>query len=412
MKILFLPAYTYPEQFPSSYLEQNLNDALAKKGFLMEAYAPTPSRGIADDERLKYKKEKIVTFYNGMYILHRFSMYKEGKNPFLRAIRYFLVCINHFNRAVLCSKDIDVLLLVSTPPIQGAMGVIIKKIKKCKFIYVLQDIFPDSLISTGLAKKNGILWKIGRIIENYTYKNVDKVIVISKDFKNNIKKKGVPEDKIALIYNWVDEQKVVFIERTKNKLFDKYNLDRSKFYITYCGNIGHSQNMDLLLEIAKDLESFPDIYFVIVGEGAYKNQVELSIINQNIKNIKLIPFQPYNEISSVFSIGDVGLIISKPGVGENSVPSKTWSILSASCPVLANFDENELKTIIEENNCGVFTKAGDKVAFKNAIINLYNNRQICKQYGINGRKYIMDNLTKEVGTGLYIKVLEEIVKPK
>ena len=153
MKILFLPVYTYPEQFSSSYLEQNLNDALAKKGFLMEAYAPTPSRGITNEVRVKYKKEKTVTFYNGMYTLHRFSMYREGKNPFFRAVRYFLVCINQFVKAIFLSKNVDIIILYSTPPIQGAMGVFLKKIKNCKFIYVLQDIFPDSLVSNGLAKK-------------------------------------------------------------------------------------------------------------------------------------------------------------------------------------------------------------------------------------------------------------------
>ena len=58
----------------------------------------------------------------------------------------------------------------------------------------------------------------------------------------------------------------------------------------------------------------------------------------------------------MFSLGDVGIIISKPGVGENSVPSKTWSIMSASRPVLANFDENEIKTILSENECGVLRK--------------------------------------------------------
>ena len=44
--------------------------------------------------------------------------------------------------------------------------------------------------------------------------------------------------------------------------------------------------------------------------------------------------------------------------------------------MLANFDENELKTIIEKNNCGIFTKAGDKVAFTDAILKLYNDNAL------------------------------------
>ena len=78
-----------------------------------------------------------------------------------------------------------------------------------------------------------------------------------------------------MIYNLVDEKAVVNVPRQQNKLFDKYQLDRNKFYITYCGNIGLTQNMNMLLEVAKKLEStHKDIHFVLVGEGAYKKQVE------------------------------------------------------------------------------------------------------------------------------------------
>ena len=282
-------------------------------------------------------------------------------------------------------------------------------IKGYKFVYNLQDVFPDSLVGAGLAKKNGFLWKIGRALEDFTYKHADKIIVVSQDFKKNIMNKGVPENKIEVIYNWVDEQKVVNVKRSENVLFDEYNLDRNKFYITYCGNIGLTQNMDMLIDVAKDLEVIPNIHFVLIGEGVYKSHVESVIEERQINNITLLPFQPYEKISQVFSLGDVGIVISKPNVGQNSVPSKTWSILSASRPVLVNFDENELKTIIENNQCGIYTKAGDRDAFKSAILYLYQNKEKCKKIGENGRKFILENLTKEIGTSKYIKVLEDVM---
>jgi len=217
--------------------------------------------------------------------------------------------------------------------------------------------------------------------------------------------KGVPESKIEVVYNWVDQNAVVDIPRSENILFDRYGLDRSKFYITYNGNIGLTQNMDMLLEVAKALESNEDIQFVLVGNGAYLEDVKRIIAERNVQNVTLLPFQPYEEISHVFSLGDVSLVISKPGVGANSVPSKTWSIMSASRPVLANFDENELKSIIEKNDCGIFTKAGDMVAFTDAILKLYNDRELCREMGKNGRKFVMENLTKEVGTQKYVDVI-------
>ena len=426
MKILSLPTYCKPEKAASGYLGQNRNQAYADLGWEMVTFAPTPCRGITKEEREQYKGKAYRTEidFDGHRTIHRFSMYAEGKNPVMRALRYFLISIKHLNRALFSkyAKNVDVMFLASTPPYQGLLGATVKKLRKIPFVYNLQDIFPDSLVGTGLAKKDGLLWKIGRVIENTTYRNADKIIVISQDFKRNIMAKGVPEEKIEVIYNWVDQNAVVDVPREQNKLFDMYGMDRSKFYITYNGNIGLTQNMEMLTEVAYEFEEkgLADIHFVLTGNGAYWDTLVSTLRGLRKEhrvtapdgteaitfgNITLLPFQPYEDISHVFSLGDVSLVISKPGVGENSVPSKTWSIMSASRPVLANFDENELKTIISDNNCGIFTKAGDKDAFKEAILYLYRNPDKCREYGQNGRKFVMENLTKEVGTQKYVDVI-------
>ena len=434
MKILYLSAYSYPEQAASPYLGQNRNEAFSKMGWNMVSYTPTPCRGIDTATRKKYKKIRREERFDGHMVVHRFSMFPEGKNPILRALRYALCTIKHFNRGVFAkdARSCNVMFIASTPPTQGAMAAMVKKFRHIPLVYNLQDIFPDSLVGTGLAKRDGLLWKIGRCIENFTYRNADKIVVISQDFKRNIMAKGMPEEKIEVIYNWVDQNAVVDVPREQNKLFDMYGLDRSKFYVTYNGNIGLTQNMEMLCEVAKELEvSHPDIHFVLVGTGAYWDTLvtKLRSEKQEVKtqapdgseaitfgNISLLPFQPYEDISHVFSLGDVSLVISKPGVGENSVPSKTWSIMSASRPVLANFDENELKEIVNGTSassttgkpCGIFTKAGDKAAFKEAILTLYKDRELCKEYGRNGRQFVMDNLTREVGTQKYVDVIRSV----
>lgn len=431
IKLLRLPAYFEPEQAASSFLWQNLSEDIAKGGIDMVVYTPIPTRGITLEERKTYKTRKTELKYGQQMVVHRFSLYGEGKNPLFRALRYLLQGIMQFNRAVFAkdARSCNVMFIASTPPIQGAMAAMVKKCRRdhIPFVYNLQDIFPDSLVGTGLAKKDGLLWKIGRRIENFTYRNADKIIVISQDFKCNIMAKGVPEEKIEVIYNWVDQNAVVDVPREKNKLFDMYDLDRSKFYITYNGNIGLTQNMEMLCEVARELEQegYHDIHFVLTGNGAYWDTLvaKLKEQKQEVKtkapdgteaitfdNITLLPFQPYEDISHVFSLGDASLVISKPGVGENSVPSKTWSIMSASRPVLANFDENELKTIIAEHHCGIFTKAGDKEAFKQAVLTLYGDRDLCKEFGRNGRRFVMDNLTREVGTQKYVEVIKSIEK--
>ena len=403
MKAIFPCSYYLPETAASLYITDNIVHACADKGIEVDLYTPSPTRNVPDGSLWEREERQM----DGKLRIHRFHLYGEGKNPMLRALRYFL---GEFILLHYCIwKKYDVAFVDSTPPIQGLKMPLIKWLKRKPTIYNVQDIFPDSLVGTGLTHEGSLIWKIGRIVEKITYRYADKIIVISEDFKKNIMAKGVPEDKIVVIYNWVDQNKVVDVPREENKLFDVYGLDRSKFYITYNGNIGLTQNMDMLLDVAKELQKvYEDIHFVLVGNGAYLDEVKRKVADQQLENVHLLPFQPYEDISNVFSLGDASLVISKPGVGANSVPSKTWSIMSASRPVLANFDENELKTIIENNHCGLFTKAGDKDAFKESILTLYNHRELCKEYGHNGRKFVLDNLTREVGTQKYVDVIKEV----
>lgn len=405
MKAIFPCSYYLPETAASLYITDNIVHACAENGLEVDLYTPTPTRSVPEGAKWE-REERLV---NGKLRVHRFHLYGEGKNPLLRAFRYFLgeLELLHF-----CMwKDYDVAFIDSTPPIQGLKMPLIKWFRRKPTVYNAQDIFPDSLVGTGLTREGSLIWKIGRIVEEITYKYADKIIVISEDFRKNLLAKGVPADKIVVVYNWVDQNAVVDIPRERNILFDKYGLDRSKFYIEYSGNIGLTQNMDMLLDVMKDLKvSHPEIALVLVGEGAYKKQVEEIVIRDGLTNVAMLPFQDYKDISQVFSLGDAGLVISKPGVGANSVPSKTWSIMSASRPVLANFDENELKQIVEEHNCGIFTKAGDKEAFKQSILTLYNNRDRAVEMGKNGRQFIMDNLTREVGTQKYVDVIKEVCK--
>lgn len=403
MKAIFPCSYYLPETAASLYITDNIVHACADKGIEVDLYTPSPTRNVPDGSVWEREERQM----DGKLRIHRFHLYGEGKNPMLRALRYFL---GEFILLHYCMwKKYDVAFVDSTPPIQGLKMPLIKWLKRKPTIYNVQDIFPDSLVGTGLTHEGSLIWKIGRMVEKITYRYADKIIVISEDFKKNIMAKGVPGDKIVVIYNWVDQNKVVDVPREENKLFDVYGLDRSKFYITYNGNIGLTQNMDMLLDVAKELqEEYEDIHFVLVGNGAYLDEVKRKVADQQLENVHLLPFQPYEDISHVFSLGDASLVISKPGVGANSVPSKTWSIMSASRPVLANFDENELKTIIENNHCGIFTKAGDQDAFKESILTLYNHRDLCKEYGHNGRKFVMDNLTREVGTQKYVDVIKEV----
>ena len=404
-------SYFEPEKVASSYLFCNCYAAFAEAGFEMEVYAPCPTRGICKEEREVYKKRlRREVLYGGRMRVYRFPLWREGKNPVLRALRYAVACGKHFYHGCR-AKDADVLFVASTPPIQGAMAALVKKVTGVPVVYNLQDIFPDSLVGTGLARKGGLLWKIGRRIEDFTYRNADKIIVISEDFKRNIMAKGVPEEKIEVIYNWVDEKAVVPVAKEENPLFDELEVSRGKFHVVYAGNLGHAQNVRVLLDCAGILKREKGIEFLIFGTGGLKEEYEAYAREQGLDNVRFFPLQPVEKVSQVYSLADVALVSCKKGLGGSAMPSKTWSILSAGTPVVCSFDGGgDLQRIIEDNRLGLFSEAGDAQGLAANVTRFFRDRDLCRECGKNGRRYIEENLTRAVGTAKYVRVLRQFEK--
>lgn len=274
MKVLLLPSYFLPEGISSPYISWNRNQAFVEEGWDVVVYTPVPCRGISDDVRKEYKHKKLEMMLDGKMTVHRFSLIPEKKNPLLRAFRYFVQNIKQFDRGVFFkdARSCDVMLIASTPPTQGAMAALIKKCTGRPFVYNLQDIFPDSLVGAGFSNEGSILWKIGRVIENFTYKNADKIVVISEAFKQNIMAKGVPENKIEVVYNWVDQKAVVPVEKEYNPLFEELGINKKKFHVVYAGNLGNAQNIDVIIDSAKEMVGDKEVEFLIFGTGGLKEQ--------------------------------------------------------------------------------------------------------------------------------------------
>lgn len=190
MKVLKLSAYYSPERFSSSHLSKDMEQAYIEAGITTEVYAPTPTRGVSDEERNIYKGIKYEEKHDGMVRVHRFSMFREGRNPIGRAVRYLLVNLVHYHKGT-HAKDIDAIVASSTPPTQGVLcALVAKKLskkyqRKVSFVYNLHDMFPESLATTGLCKEGSLLYKIGNWISNYTYRHATHIRVISDSMKES-----------------------------------------------------------------------------------------------------------------------------------------------------------------------------------------------------------------------------------
>ena len=409
MRILRLRAYFSPEKTSGLHLDNDLNEALAKNNITCINYTPLPTRGVSKETTIKYKKCKAERLYDGKIIVNRFLMFREGSNTLQRAFRY--LCCNATELYYgIKEKDIDLVYSSSTPPTQGMLSAIVARMlakkynRKVPFIYNLQDIFPDSLVNTGMTKKGSFLWKIGRKIENYTYDNADKIIVISEGFKRNIMAKGVPEEKIEVISNWIDLDSVHPVSREDNKLIGEFGIDPNKFLVVYAGNFGAAQGADIILKVAKRLRSEPDIQFVIFGGGAYFEEAKRKA--EMLDNVFIHELMPPDRISEVYSLGNVALITCKPGTGNAGMPSKTWSIMACNTPIIASFDtDSDLADVIRDSGAGICVEPGNVELLAEAIEMVQSEWKSGTQKSLDLREYVRLSASKEICIDKYINAL-------
>lgn len=403
MKVIFPFSYYYPEQCAGIFVVDDLMHRLAAEGDESVIYVPTPTRNVR--EGVEWKRKEVHC--DDKMVVKRFRMYGEGKNPLLRALRYCfceLVYLHH-----LLWDKYDVAFIDSTPPIQGLKLPLVKLLRKCPVVYNCQDLFPDSLSGTGLAKKGGLLWKIGSWVSNVTFNNSDKIICISEDIKRTlVEEKGVPEEKIEVVYNWVDENAVVPVAKEDNPLFEEFGISREKFHVVYAGNLGNAQNIDVIVDAAKELSGRKDVEFLIFGTGGLKDQFVEKVKTYGIDNVKFFPLQPMERVSQVYGLGDVCVVSCKPGLGGAAMPSKMLSIMSAGRAVVASFDKGELTYILEQNKCGLYAPAGDVKAFASLIEQMADNREECKKMGENARQLILKKFTKAFGTSEYVRIIKSV----
>lgn len=410
IKGLIYSAYYEPEKASSMYLTTELYESIACNGVDIRLFVPVPTRGVSDVVRKQYiHKKKYEEKCNGNLKICHIYMPKEKKNAFLRALRYVLLNLAFIFKSLKIKADF--IFVQSTPPTQGAMASIIKKIKKIRFIYNLQDVFPDSLVNTGMTHKGSFLWKIGRKIEDYTYKNADKIIVISEGFKKNIMAKGVPEEKIEVISNWIDLDSVHPVNRRDNILISEFSIDINKFIVVYAGNFGAAQGADIVIKAAKELEKNKDIQFVIFGGGAYFEDAKIKA--KNLDNVFIHELLSQERVSEVYSLGDVALITCKAGTGNAGMPSKTWSIMACNTPIIASFDtDSDLSDVIKNSGAGVCVEPENVSALVTAIKESYLRWKSGLKSTVSLREYVQRNASKETCIKRYIDTIKKQIEDK
>lgn len=410
MKIVILDAYYYPENIAFSHLEKDIIEGLIARGHAVSVVCPTPSRGLSDEVIVRYKTIKHET-RDGVEI-QRFSAPREGKNPLMRAARYYWCNCRQYS-IVKRRRDADVIFAVSTPPTQGRMGGKAAKKLGVPFVYSIQDLFPDSLVTSGLGREDSFLFRFGMMMEKKTYRLASKLIVLSEPMRETLLKRGAAADKVAVVSNWIDTDAVSPVKKDDNPLFEEYDISRDTFNVVYAGNFGASQGADIILRAAQLLRDNRDISFVIFGGGTEYESAKALAKELRLDNVKMLDLLPAERVAQVYSLGDIALITCKKGVGKSAVPSKLWSIMACDTPIVASFDtDSELSRIIEESGAGGCVEPERPEVLARAIENAASKDGLKRSGEASIRNYAVGHASKENSVKRYVECIENAAMPE
>lgn len=214
-----------------------------------------------------------------------------------------------------------------------------KHILKRPLFYNEQDIFPENAYFAGLLAETSPVYRAAHALQSYAYKNAAALSTISDDMKTTIVKRyGIREEKIRVIYNWGHEELKARGEK-ENAFLKKHPKRDGEFRVVYAGNLGRMQNVELLLEAAALLRDQTDVQFYIIGNGVREEYLKAAAKEKALTNVTFSEMQPQEDAADVYAASDVNVIPLLNGVIYTALPSKTADCLLAGKPIITCVDD-------------------------------------------------------------------------
>ena len=406
MNILLINNYCVPEIGAASHLYYYLAKELIRRGHNVFYLTGTPRYNVDKDKYKEYLNRSSKCWIEereGIRIIRVKLPYVERTNFIRRGIEHFEIAykLYKYSKSFIRKEKIDVMLVYSPPLTLYWTAKQIRKLTGAPFILNVQDLFPQASIDLGVLK-NPFLIRFFRKIESGAYNSADLITVHSERNKGFVERFCDDKEKIIVFENWIDENEV----RPGNKINEftiQYDLV-DKFVVSFAGTLGVSQDIEIILNAAKELESIDDILFLIVGDGPRKKESQETAKRMGLKNVVFLPMQPKDIYPDVLNGSDVTLVTLGKDV-KAPVPSKILSSMSAAKPIVAamNFDSDGPE-LIQKAKCGLCVEAGDYAGLARNIRLLYENHALREEMGANGRKYIEENLSAKSAAEKYEKL--------
>lgn len=281
------------------------------------------------------------------------------------------------------SKDYE-LLLVSNPPLTVFVPLFTRK----KYSYVVYDLYPDSLFSQGFLKKDSALGRWWSKKNHKVFSNAECVFTLSEDMCKAVSQ-YVDKANIKVVYNWVHNEHIKPVPKKDNVFLKKLGF-QERFIVLYSGNMGMTHDIDKIVDVANILRDIDRIHFLFIGEGAKKTVVEKKITDYKIHNCTILPFQPLDILPYSIGAADIAVVTTDAKQSGLSVPSKTYTYMSAGAALLCLADDNtELSRLAKENNIGKCFHGDDIEEIAQFIKLLAEDGNLLEWYKTNSRKASM-----------------------
>jgi colanic acid biosynthesis glycosyl transferase WcaI len=302
-------------------------------------------------------------------------------------------------------RRVDVVLAMSPPLTLGPTGWLVGLVRRAPLLFNIQDVFPDAAVRTGAISDRRVI-ALAAWLERFSYHRATALTVLSDDLRDNVtaKMRADAHARVRVIPNFVDTDRIVPGDRMTDYRRELGFGDEP--IVLYAGNVGFSQSLELVLAAAR---ACPDLGFVVNGDGAARAELERSAAD--VTNLRFVGYQPIERLPEVLATGDVHVVPLRSGLGDVSVPSKTYSSLAAARPVVASIDRGTaIPQLLAASGGGVSVEPDDPRAFIEAIRVLADDADRRVEVGAAGRRWVTEHASPQAIGDAYAQLIVQIAR--
>ena len=303
----------------------------------------------------------------------------------------------------------DVVYVYHPPATVALPAMMLKLLRRMPFVYDIQDLWPDTLAASGMLNNRNILKCVDWWCR-LTYRCADHIAVLSPGFKRKLIERGVPEEKISVIYNWCDEGQIAIMERSLAAEREPEMVGR--FNIVFAGTMGKAQALDAVLDAAELIaERLPLVQFVFIGGGIDVERLTRITAEKKLDNVRFLPRRPVSEIGSALNMADLLLVHLKDDpLFEITLPSKTQAYLAVGRPILMAV-RGDAADLVEKAGAGITCSPEDPHSIAASVEKLAAmTEEERDEMGRRGATYYQQELALAVGVRRFEKIFTDMAR--